>query len=58
MKYSRNIERRMVAAEVALLCTVFMIAMLSLTPEFRDYAIILAVPFLVYGLYFIIGLNK
>lgn len=52
------IEKRMVAAECALLCTVLAIAIMSITPEFRDYAGVLSIPFSIYGLYFVLGLNK
>lgn len=51
-------NKRLIAAEGALLMTMLMVAVLSFDERFKFYALILSVPFMLYSLFFIIILNK
>lgn len=48
---------RMVGAEIALLATVVEVAWLSYVPEYHDVAIVLSIPFMLYGLFFVLFIN-
>jgi len=48
---------RMVGAEIALLATVVEVAWLGSVPEYHDAAIALSIPFMLYGLFYILFIN-
>jgi len=55
----RTESKRTQGAELALIATVVEVAILGvIVPEFKPYAIVLIVPFMLYGLYFVTTINK
>ena len=52
-----NDKKRLVGAEIALLATMVEVAIIgSIVPEFLEYAKVLVLPFLFYGIYLILFL--
>lgn len=51
-------QTRIVSAEVTLLAIMVEVAILGIVPEYRDVALVLFIPFLVYGLFHLFVLNQ
>lgn len=51
-------KARIVGAETALLATMVEVAIAGLVPEYRELAIALSIPFMIYGLFYVLVINK
>lgn len=51
-------KARIVGAETALLATMVEVAIAGLVPEYRELAIALSIPFMIYGLFHVLVINK
>lgn len=58
IKNMNKLKFRTIGAELALLATLVEVAWLGSVPEYHDAAIALSIPFMIYGLFFILFLNK